>query len=63
MVSSAYLRLVMFLPAILTPAYNSFSLAFHIMYSAYKLNKEGSNISLDVLLSQLGTSPLFHVWF
>ena len=33
-VSSAYLRLLMFLPAILIPACASSSLAFHMMYSA-----------------------------
>ena len=43
-VSSAYLRLLIFLPAILIPAYASFSLAFHMMYSAYKLNKQDDNI-------------------
>ena len=43
-VSSVYLRLLIFLPAILTPACASFSLAFHMMYSAYKLNKQGNNI-------------------
>ena len=43
-VSSAYLRLLIFLPAILIPAYESSSLAFHMMYSAYKLNKQGDNI-------------------
>ena len=35
--SSAYLRLLIFLPAILIPAYASFSPAFLMMYSAYKL--------------------------
>ena len=39
MVSSAYLRLLIFLVAILTPACASSSLAFHVIYSAYKLNK------------------------
>ena len=43
-VSSAYLRLLVFLPAILIPACPSSSLAFHMMYSAYKLNKQGDNI-------------------
>ena len=43
-VSSAYLRLLIFLPAILIPACASSSLAFHMMYSAYKLNKQGDNI-------------------
>ena len=43
-VSSAYLRLLIFLPAILIPAYASSSLAFCMMYSAYELNKQGDNI-------------------
>ena len=42
--SSAYLKLLIFLPAILVPACDSYSLAFHVMYSAYKLNKQGDNI-------------------
>ena len=42
--SSAYLRKLIFLPAILIPASASSSPAFHIMYSAYKLNKHGDNI-------------------
>ena len=49
--ASAYLRLLIFLPAILIPAFDSSSLAFHIMYSACKLNKQGEICSLDVLLS------------
>ena len=43
-VSSAYLRLLIFLLAILIPACDSSSPTFHIMYSAYKLNKQGDNI-------------------
>ena len=43
-VSSAYLRLLIFLLAILIPAYSSSSLAFCMMYSANKLNKQGDNI-------------------
>ena len=43
-VSSAYLRLLIILPEILIPACASSSPAFHIMYSAYKLNKQGDNI-------------------
>ena len=42
-VSSAYLRLLIFLPAILILAYASSSLAFCMMYSAYKLNKQDDN--------------------
>ena len=44
MVVSAYLRLLIFLSAILIPACDSSSPAFHVMYSAYKLNKQGDNI-------------------
>ena len=43
-VSPAYLRLLIFLLAILIPACASSSLAFHMMFSAYKLNKQGDNI-------------------
>ena len=43
-VSSAYLRLLIFLPAILIPACASSSLAFHMMYSAYNFNKQVDNI-------------------
>ena len=43
-VSSAYLRLLIFLPAILIPACASSSPMFLMMYSAYKLNKQGDNI-------------------
>ena len=37
-VSAAYLRLLIFLPAILIPACDSSSLAYHMRNSAYKLN-------------------------
>ena len=43
-VSSAYLRLLIFLPAIFIPAHASSSSAFLMMYPAYKLNKLGDNI-------------------
>ena len=43
MVVSAYLRLI-FLPAILIPGWASFSPAFWMMFSAYKLNKQGDSI-------------------
>ena len=62
-VSTAYMRLLIFLPAILIIACYLFSLSFHTMYSAYKLNKQGDNIQPWILLSQLWTSPLFHLWF
>ena len=43
-VSSACLRLLTFLLAILILVCASSSLAFHLIYSAYKLNKQGDNI-------------------
>jgi len=43
-VPSAYLRLLIFLLAILIPSYASSSPAFFMMYSAYKLNKHGDDI-------------------
>ena len=43
-VSSAYLRLLVFLLAILIPACASSSPAFLMMYSAYKLNHQDNNI-------------------
>ena len=43
-VSSAYLKLLTFLLAILIPACESFSPAFHMMDTASKLNKQGDNI-------------------
>ena len=42
--SSVYLRLLIFLPVILISACASSSSAFHLMSSAYKLNKQGDNI-------------------
>ena len=43
-VSSAYVMLLIFLPAILIPSCASSSPAFHIMYFVYYLNKQGDNI-------------------
>ena len=54
LVSSAYLRLLIFLPAILIPACASSSPAFLLLHSAYKLNKQGDNI-------QSWRTP-FHIW-
>ena len=61
-VSSAHLRLLMIsLPAILIPACASSSPAFHVMYCAYKLNKQGENI--QPRCTPFPTSSLFHVQF
>ena len=43
-VSSAYLRLLVFLPEILIPACASSSLGFFVMYSEYKFNEQSDNI-------------------
>ena len=43
-VSPAYLRLLIFLLAILIPVCASSSLMFHMMYFANKLNKQGDDI-------------------
>ena len=43
-ISSAYLGLLIILPAVLIPACASSSPAFHMMFSAYKLNKQGDDI-------------------
>ena len=43
-VSSTYLRLLIFLLATLIPACASSSPAFHVIYSVYTLNKHGDNI-------------------
>ena len=43
-VSSAYLRLLIFLLAILIPACDSTSSLLSMMYSVYELNKQGDNI-------------------
>ena len=44
-VSNVYLRLLIFLLATLLPACISSSPAFHMMYSAYELNKVGHQIN------------------
>ena len=45
--ASAYVRLLIFLPAILIPAGDSSSLAFYMMHSVYKLNKQSDYIHPD----------------
>ena len=66
-VTSAYLRLLIFLPAILLPAFDSSSPAFNMMYSAYKLNKQDDNIQSwlwqIVPLCTLGCTYLFQLEF
>ena len=45
-VSSACLRLLLFLLVILIPACNSLSLAFYMIYSTYKLNKQRGSVQI-----------------
>ena len=56
MVSSAYLWLLIFLLVVLNPVCDSSSLAFHTMYSAYKLNKEDNKIQPCTLFPILDPS-------
>ena len=65
-VSSTYLRLLIFLPAFLIAAGVSSSLAFHIIYSAYKLNKQGDSIHpwrtpFPILNRSVGPCPVLTV--
>ena len=60
MVSPAYLRLLIFLPAILIPACASSSLAFHMMCPAYKLNKQGDNIQPWCTLFSIWNQSIVH---
>ena len=62
-VSSAYLRLLISLPAIVAPACAYSIPAFLMMYSVNKLKKQGDNYSLDICLFLFVTSLLFHVQF
>ena len=63
-VSSACLRLLRFLLAILIPACTSSSLAFRMMYFAYKLKKQGNNIQPFPIWNQSVVScPVLIVFF
>ena len=55
-VSSAYLRLLIFLLAVLIPACVSSSPAFLMMCSVYKLNKQGDNIITTKLTNYVHVS-------
>ena len=52
MISSTYLRWLLFLLAILIPTCVSSSLAFCMMHSAYKLNMQGDNLQPCCTLSR-----------
>ena len=51
----------MFLPPILIPVCNSSSMAFLMMCSAYRLNKQGDGRQHVVLFSLSWTNQLFHI--
>ena len=53
MVSSAYLKLLIFLFTVLIPACDSSRQAFNTMYFAQKLNKQGDNMQSFPILNQL----------
>ena len=58
-VLSAYMMLLIFLSAILIPACASSSPAFHMMYSAYTLNKQGDNIQPWLTLFLIWNQSIF----
>ena len=62
-VSSAYLKLLIFLLAILIPASASANPAFLMMYSAYKLNKQGDNIQPWCALFPIWNQSVIHIQF
>ena len=57
-VSFAYLKLLIFLPAILIPACASANPAFHMEYSAYKLNKQAGGQYIALANSFLNFEPV-----
>ena len=62
-VSSAYWRLLMFLPTILIPVCVSSRPAFHMMCFAYTLNKQGDSIQPWCTPFPIWNQYIFHVWF
>ena len=62
-VSSAYLRLLIFLPAILIPVCAFSSPVCIMMYSAYKLNKQGDHIQPWSTPFPIWNQSFFHVQF
>ena len=57
-VSSAYLKLLIFLLAILIPSWECFSLAFYMMCSAYKVTKQGDSKQPRRTLSSILNQPI-----
>ena len=63
LVSSVYLRLLMFLPAVLILDCASSSLTFLMKYSAYELNKQGDNIQSWCTPFLIWNQSIVHVQF
>ena len=61
--SSAYLRLLICLLAILISACASSSLAFYMMYTTYMLNKQGDNMQPWGIPFPIWNQSVFHVQF
>ena len=62
-VSSPYLRLFIFLPAVLIPVCDLSILTFHMMCFAYKLNKQDDNILLFYTPFPIWKQSVFHVQY
>ena len=62
-VSSAYLRLLLYLPEILIPAWDSSSLAFLMMYPACKLNNQSDSIQSWHTPFPILNQSMLHVQF
>ena len=60
--SFAYLWLLIFLSAILIPAFEASSLAFCMMYFACKLNKQGDNVQLGYTPFSILNFPIVPCW-
>ena len=61
MVSTEYLGLCIFLQALLILVWTSSNLAFHMMHSAYKLNKQGDNIQPFPIWNQSVVLSLLYI--
>ena len=61
-VSSTSQRLLMYLPTILIPVCNSSSPAFHMTYSAYKLNRQGDIFRLQNFVERDERTGMMYLW-
>ena len=63
LIQFSYLRLLIFLQAILIPVCALYSLAFYMMYSAYKLNKQCDNMQPWCTPFPIWNQSVVHVQF